>query len=350
MESPPLVLDTTLLRGFRYACRPDCGLCCFAEPRVEPAERSRLIQLDPTVRFIEGDGASFLASRVDGGACQLLTEARCTVHAARPHPCREFPVHVQLGTRLQASLVLSCPGVELAGLLGDGDRAERPPPLGLREEIDAVKERLEPAVARRLVESRRRYARIVRTLTRAGRWVDEGEVRRKLGAQLPLPDADDFPVVDPPSVEEGIERLPIFFDERPGPVALAGGLGGWEVVELRPTGGVARHLGVVPPPDQPPRLEADADRLLRGYLRYFLERDLLFGYVLPRMTDREVGTVLDHVAEELRTIGATVLSRAAVRSSIRGRSGGPLSAAELADGIRATDQDLLDVATWGDRL
>jgi len=91
-------------------------------------------------------------------------------------------------------------------------------------------------------------------------------------------------------------------------------------------------------------------RLLEGYLRYFLERDALFGTVL---SDLEVGgphSVADEIAAELRAIGALVLSRAEVRGKVLGTSTGTLTERDIADGIRATDQDLLDRPTWGDHL
>jgi hypothetical protein len=56
------------------------------------------------------------------------------------------------------------------------------------------------------------------------------------------------------------------------------------------------------------------------------------------------------VEDELLAIGALVVSRASVRAKLAGRPGAPLSEGDIAAGVRATDQDRLDVATWGDRL
>ncbi len=164
-----------------------------------------------------------------------------------------------------------------------------------------------------------------------------------------MPRPEDFPCEDPPEAADGLERLPLFFDGRPGPVALAGGLGGWELLELRATGG-SEPLGVVPPPDRPPELSVEGQELLRGYLSYFLERDALFGTVIPTIGADSSATVRDEVEAELRAIGAMVLSRADVRKrGLRGGSGA-LSARDVEEGIRATDQDLLDRPTWGARL
>ncbi|MGA8276040.1 MAG: YkgJ family cysteine cluster protein [Thermoplasmata archaeon] len=343
-------LDTTLLRGFRYGCRPACGLCCFAEPRADLPERRELLRIAPATEFVETGGASYLRAHPNGGACGLLQDLRCSAHGARPHPCREFPIHVHLGTRLQASLVLSCPGVELDSLLEGASYAQRAPPVGFESELASVERRVGPALARRLSEAGRRRGRLARALEREGRWVDENDVRRILRSRVPHPGPADYPVPDPPLADDGLELLPLYFDGRAGPVALAVGLGGWEALELRPSGGVERHLGVVPPPSSPPSLAPPAEKLLTGYLRYFLERDLLFASVLPRMAEVGEGTVTDWVEEELRGIGAIVVSRAIVRSKLNGVGVEPLTATTLADGIRATDQDLMDVPTWGDRL
>ncbi len=180
--------------------------------------------------------------------------------------------------------------------------------------------------------------------------MEEEEVRRSLRARTPLPVPTDFPVADPPSANDGLELLPLYFDERAGPVALAAGLGGWEALELRPSGGIARHLGVIPPPSTLPSLDSRGERLLIGYLRYFLERDLLFASVIPQMAESDEGSVEEWIEAELRGIGATVVSRAVVRSKLRGGADEPLTESAVAAGIRATDQDLLDVPTWGDRL
>jgi Fe-S-cluster containining protein len=343
-------LDVRLLNGFQYACQPGCGLCCFAQPRVEPDERAALLRIAPAVEFVAGRGTTYLRAHEGGGACNLLAELSCSAHAVRPHPCQEFPVHVHLGERLQASLVLSCPGVDLGALEEERPFHVRPAPRGFETELASVRRRIDPGTGRRQKEAERRRGRLVRALEREGRWMEEDTVRRQLHDRVPLPAPEDFPAEDPPSAEEGLERLPLYFDGRAGPVALAEGLGGWEALELRAAGGVTRHLGSVPPPASPPELDPAANGLLAGYLRYFLERDLLLAAILPRMAETEEGTVMEWAEEELRSIGAIVVSRAVVRAKLAGAVGERLTRTELAAGIRASDQDLLDVPTWGDRL
>jgi Fe-S-cluster containining protein len=342
-------LDLDLLRGFRFRCRPECGLCCYAEPRVEADERGALLQIAPQVELVPGRGASYLAARPEGGACQFLLRQRCSAWPARPRSCREFPVSVHVGDRLQASLVLSCPGLDLASLMDGLDRSRRSPPLGLDEELAAVRASITPDTGRRLAQARRRHRRLLGALRGSARAPDEAALRASLRERLPLPTDADFPVEEPPAVSEGLENLPLFFDGRPGPVALAEGLGGWELREVAEGGG-AELLAVIPPPSRLPPVSEAGTRLLRGYLGYCLERDAVLAHALLGLEGTEAPDLLASVERELREIGALVLSRADVRRRISGASGGPLSAADVELGIRATDQEVMDRPTWGDRL
>ncbi len=344
------VLDTSPLAGLKYECLPGCGLCCYAEPLVVPAEQRSLLQIVPEAEFRSRGGFEFLRSYPDGGACQLLAGQRCTAHPVRPGPCREFPLFGYVGTRLQAVAVLSCPGVDLAFLERYGGPATADPPQGLDPELSALRSRISYRVNRRLEASRRRRRRICRDLEIDGRWVDESEVRRQLQSRLLLPEDGDFPPPSPPSRGDGLDLLPLVFDGRAGPLAFAAGSGGWELLELRPRGGVATSLGVALPPDRLPPLSDEARRVLSGYLRYWLERDQLFGVVHLGMTEDSGGDVTDCVAGELRRIGALAVSRAYVLARLSRGTDGPISRTDLHQGIRATDQDLLDREGWGTRL
>lgn len=346
----PVPIDAALTAGFSYACRPECGLCCYAEPLVAPTEIDGLLRIAPEVRLTRRGPYQFVPSYPDGGACRLLRANRCRAHSARPSPCREFPLTAHIGTRVQVTVVLSCPGVDVSVLRGYGGPERAPPARGFDSELAALRSRVNAGVLRRLETAGRRRRRVERLLSARGRWSGEEEVRRRLRVGLPAPTPDDFPVDGPPSQREGLERLPLFFDGRAGPVALASRPEGWELLELAPTGGVVRTVGVAEPPDRPPSLSGDAARTLTGYLRYWLERDALFGAVHLEMLEDSEGSVADRVAGELRRVAAVTLSRAAVLASVRRGDPGPLSADDVCEGIRATDQDLLDRESWGSRL
>jgi hypothetical protein len=146
-----------------------------------------------------------------------------------------------------------------------------------------------------------------------------------------------------------MSNLPLFFDGRPGPVAIASGLGGWEMIELAPDG-TALTRDVVVPPGQPPLLTSEGERLLEGYLRYWLMRDAFLAAVHVEMLRGAEGSVTDWASESLRALGALTLARGSARAKLAGRDGGRLTEADVAAGIRAVDQDGLDRPTWGDRF
>lgn len=317
---------------------------------MSPTEKSRLLSILPQTEFSARGRFEFLRSRPEGGACQLLTAHRCTAHGARPGPCREFPLSGYVGTRIQAVAVLGCPGIDLGFLDGYRGPESAGPSQGLDSEIAALRSRVGGSAHRRLDESGRRRRKLVRALEDEERWVDEDEVRRRLRERPPVPTDADFPSWAPPSEEDGLELLPLMFDGRAGPVAFAASEAGWELLELRPEGGVERSLGVAPPPERLPAMTEDAWRVVEGYLRYWAERDQLFGTVHLDMAESSEGNVVDCAAAELRQIGATTISRAHVISRLHGGEGGLLSRSDVHQGIRATDADLLDRRAWGTRL
>jgi Putative zinc- or iron-chelating domain len=345
-----LTLDLTLLSGFTYACRPDCGLCCYAEPTVRPDERAALLRIVPEADLGSRGREGFLRAHQDGGACRSLKGNRCQVHAARPSPCQEFPLTAYVSKRVQVTAILSCPGVDLGSLARFRGAEGLPPPKGFETETSALESRLNIAARHRLDDCRRRGRRVERELNDQGRWERDEDVRAALRTHDFSPRREDFPSEDPPAADDGIELLPMLFDHRPAPIALSSGLGGWEVLELRPTGGVARSLGVVPPPNGPPAVSEDGQMSLSGYLRYWLARDALFGAVHLDMLDAPNGSVSDWVAAELRRTGALVLSRAYVLAAVHRGEVGTLSQGDVLAGVRAVDQDLLDRETWGERL
>jgi Putative zinc- or iron-chelating domain len=348
--TPPVPLDLSTLSGLSYACRPECGLCCYAEPLVAPSEKSDLLRIVPASEFVRRGRYEFLRSNPDGGACRLLSANRCGAHRARPAPCREFPLTGHVGSRVQVTAVLSCPGVDLSWLRGYRGPEGAAPPRGFDSELTALRGRLDRSLPRLLDTTGRRGRRIENALRADGRWVGTDEVRRTLRAGIPAPREEDFPVEDPPEREEGLATLPIFYRPDHGPIALAGRPEGWELLELSPAGGVRRSLGVASPPDRPPGLSDDAARALEGYLRYWLERDQLFGFVHLAMLENDGGSVTERVTDELRGIAATTVSRAHVLATLGVGSVDRLSADEVLEGIRATDQDLLDRASWGTRV
>jgi Fe-S-cluster containining protein len=340
---PLSALDTTLLGGFGFQCRPGCGLCCYAEPAVTSEERERLVQIESELEFVDGErGWAFLASRPNGGACELLSANRCRAHRARPTPCQQFPVTVHVADRAQASLVLSCPGIDPAGLLRW--RSGPPPPVGprgLRSELEAA----ESEWARSGTE--RELDRHALRRNRALPPTDLRELRGALHRELPWPSPGDFPAEEPPSAEDGFEELPMTYSPSHGRVAFASHPGGWMLFALSEDGEEPRTLGVHPPPESPPAVTAPGEELLRGYLHYLVERDDAVDGVLAQPAPE--GSVEEALQADLIRTAATVLSRASVLQRLDGRDE-PLDAADVWDGIRATDAEWLDRPTTGRRF
>lgn len=349
-EIPIVPTDWDLIRGFSFTCQPDCGLCCYTTPALNPRERSTLIQLRPELPVLAGPGGrAFLASRNEGGACALLSHNRCGAHPVRPGPCRRFPLDVHLGERIQVSVVLSCPGLTFTPLTAGRAESEASfPPIGLEGEVEAVRQwLLEPGFDRHVQQARQRRRKIERLLSRVGVWEDDESVRARLRPAIPFPSDRDFPAETPPATSDGLELLPLFFDARLGRVALAEATGGWEAITIAEGGGVERHLGIFPPPESVPRLTARGRNLLDSYLRYFLERDFLFGTVHLALVDEPEQMVGDAIQQELQKIGTDVLTRAVIRGKVSGRPTNPLTEVDVEEGIRAVDMDLLDRPSWG---
>lgn len=339
-------LDIELLRGFRFACRPGCGLCCFANPAVTAQERPRLLQLAPAPELLSGDeGYWFLANRPDGGACELLDGTRCRGHAARPFPCRSFPISVHLGLRAQASVVLSCPGLDLRVLDGYPDTVARPDPIGLDDELGSVREELaRPELAASAVDARDAFLDAVDRQRSRSDWVDPLEFRRNLRRQRDWEGLDGYPEPAPRD-DEGLDAIPLTFDPDLGVVGVSGEEERWTVRRMREAGG-AVELGTYDLPAEPPRLDGAARRLLRGFLCYQLDRDATLGQLLSRRR----GTKIDWEEELWAAVdeaAAMVVTRAAVLALARGESPETLGADGLLRGIRAADADLLDRPTVG---
>jgi Fe-S-cluster containining protein len=338
---PPL--DTTLLGGFQFECRPDCGLCCFSEPALTREESTRLLQIEPELPIEQGRGGwSYLAHRPNGGSCSLLTDLRCRAHAARPSPCAMFPVTVHVSDRAQATVVLSCPGLHPAGLLRWAEGPPRPAPAsGLGPEVEAAEREWHRSGSTRELERHR-----VRYRAGGGSDVLDG-ARAEWHKELPWPNDDDFPPEAPPDPEDGFENLPITYSASHGRVAFGAHPGGWQLFRLSEAGDAPEPLDVIPPPESVPALTFPARELARGYVHYLLERDDALDAVLAE-SEPEGPTGAAIVADILRTT-ATALARASVLQRAEGRDG-PLDAADVWNGVRAVDAEWLDRPTVGRRF
>lgn len=354
-DAPPI--DLSLLRGARFHCRPDCGLCCYTSPSITPTEHYRLLQIEPELSVLEdpggrGRGLAHLGARNEGGACQLLEHSRCRAHLARPFPCRSFPLYASMERHLQVSLVLSCPGVDLShlGSWASG-AAPRNAPEGLDGEIAAVEtEARDPEVPERSGRIARAWERGLRRLRKREGDSDLDEVAEALAKDPPLPTEESFPATPPPAAEEDLELLPLSFDERRGIVAWREVDHGWELVSLREEGGIREVLGAFPPPDRLPRMDNEGRSLLRGYLSYVARREHFRSLVLFEWLKQERETPQEVAVDLLQELGAQTLARGLVLSMLKGHATELLGRLEVESGVRAVDMDYLDQTTLGEQL
>lgn len=345
---PRATLDETLLSGFRFSCRPDCGLCCFTSPSVSAAERHELLHIAPDLSFFEppeGGPSEFwhLKARPEGGACQALTSLRCRVHEARPFPCRSFPVVVHEGLTWQATLVLSCPGLDVSNLPAWADPT--PPstaPVGLEREIRCVREEWERN--RREGMGERVHPRSAHQRRQAEAQELRSQALPQLLRRLPWPQDEDFPAEAPPGADSDLEELPLSFDETHGRLALREEEGGWTALTLREQGGVSEVLGTYPDPSEAPQVDEEAKNCVRGYLAYVARREHFWGLVDGTRARSSVDELVDEASSDLRTVGAMLLARSSVLAQLHGRGGARLSRHDVELGVRAVDADLLDRA------
>jgi Fe-S-cluster containining protein len=345
--------DYELVAGFRFRCLPGCGLCCYTTPAVAPSERSRLIQFDPMVPLLEtSDGWTQITSRSEGGACYFLREGRCECHAVRPATCGEFPLTAHVSERIQVSVVLSCPGVDLSALVSRAKGA----PLGpvssdLTSEIEYVNREVVHAEATgQLRWALRRRRNVEHRLRRKRSWQSEEEVRVRLRPQIDRLVPTELSPPDPPEEEDALESLPMFYDAAFGRVVWRPHPGGMEFFTLYETGGIDRHLGVLDSPTRSPGLDASGTTLLQGYLSYLLERDATIGMMYEYLLEAGPASPEQVVADELQLIAGQVIRMACLRRALTSDRRGELSRRDIEDGIRATDMDILDRPTVGLRL
>jgi len=106
-------VDLSLLEGRSFTCLEHCQLCCLHPPELMPREARYFRQHHPDriERRERPHRHLSLAMRKGIGPCIFLVDRRCEVYEHRPSFCRQYPIHLHLGERLEAEPDLSCRGV-----------------------------------------------------------------------------------------------------------------------------------------------------------------------------------------------------------------------------------------------
>lgn len=349
-DAGDLLVDDSLLRGFRFACLPNCGLCCYATPAVSSAERPKLIAFDPSTPFLPGEnGYSRVSARPGGGACHFLSGNRCRCHSIRPFPCREFPLSVHIGSRVQASVQLFCPGVPIEPLIKWGEGAgPTAPPVGLDDELkNVMAEHSSAPVGKWVSEGKEIEASIRRRVEKHGEWLEPDALRADLFASLPgIQDLEFGSEVEDPD-EIPLDELLLFRDEDAGISGLRRVRNGWEVLAMNEGGGVKEIVGVYQLPSEDIELEEKTSSLLRGFLAYALGRDQLLWSVYMELQNYEDATPFEIASAFLLEAATQAVTIGTTHALMHGRAGHTLSFEDLGVGIRPADMLLMDQPTIG---
>jgi hypothetical protein len=221
-------------------------------------------------------------------------------------------------------------------------------PIGLNFELGFIKAECERhPLSKWLAEGSKREKALQQKMMRKGLWTSPEDLRALFLEDMPLPGEGDFPVTPPPGEEEGIEALPLFFDERLGRVALRAKDEGWEALTIRETGGVKESIGCYKPPSQPPSLDEGAEAMLRGYLSYITRRDTLLWAICLELQNHPEVPIIEMFDAFLHEVGGQVLTRAWLRLQMEGNPRDTLTRTDVEKGIRAADADLMDQLTLG---
>jgi len=167
-------VDLSPLEGWKIECLDNCQLCCLCQPELLPQEERWFGENYPDQVEVIHQPHEHMAIRMKkGGPCNFLEGRRCSIYPLRPHFCRQFPIHIYVGERVQAELDLSCRGVWGGG----GEEAKVMGEAMIREDMPIIRSRFPE-----MVSLHRRFWNDCRE---AGIYREPGELRSDLQTLLP---------------------------------------------------------------------------------------------------------------------------------------------------------------------
>lgn len=112
----PLEFEASEVADLFLDCPPGCAYCCLCPPGLLEGEAGPILdkcgcQGECLGKDRIGDAEQAAKVHGQGGACIFLEDLRCSVYDSRPHFCRQYPLQVYSGWRLQLSGVRSCRGL-----------------------------------------------------------------------------------------------------------------------------------------------------------------------------------------------------------------------------------------------
>ena len=135
-----LEFEDSEIKGLALSCDGRCAYCCLCPPGLLEEETEAIVKACHEKAGCIGqdrlgDCVRAITTHGDWGACVFLEDGACTIYESRPHFCRQYPLQVYAGWRLQASAIRSCRGLV---------RTSRVGPVALRailkNEVDALGE------------------------------------------------------------------------------------------------------------------------------------------------------------------------------------------------------------------
>jgi Fe-S-cluster containining protein len=111
-----LEFEDSEIKGLALRCDGRCAYCCLCPPGLLEVETEAIVNAcHEKAGYIGqdrlGDSARAISTQGDWGACVFLENKACMIYESRPHFCRQYPLQVYSGWRLQASAIRSCRGL-----------------------------------------------------------------------------------------------------------------------------------------------------------------------------------------------------------------------------------------------
>jgi Fe-S-cluster containining protein len=369
--SMALEFEDSEVNGLGLECDCNCAYCCLCPPGILEEETASIekacrdLQKDLGEDRI-GDSEVAISSQGEWGACVFLKDKRCKIYESRPHFCRQYPLQVYSGWRLQLSAIRSCRGVvEIGGGLGQG---QGPVPLRdiLRKEVDVLgesyfKETLEETRQsfEELEEEGAIYdppATVHERAINIARLVGDARAMSKaLGMKVGRRDDAEGKLLDRfwPDIRstfdsEEIIELPVYCE--PG--------GSWRVFRalenddiseytLEASGSLIYHKSLPLEGIGLPELHEGARKVLEDYLSLAFKRDIFYGMV-AREGLIEERPMRELALEQAGRIVTDIWWRAGLIGAFKGGKDRPsLGSFDAKEAVIFMDADLLDSYALG---
>jgi len=361
------------LKGLALDCPPGCAYCCLCPPGLLDGEACALVgACEGANGYLGedriGDSDKAVKVRGDRGACSFLEKARCTVYQARPHFCRQYPVMVYSGWRLQVSAIRSCRGLVQA----KGGPKAWPLMDIFKDEVSALGEEYyrETLVDtkqsfERIKEDRAIYAPLAEVQAAAMRAANAVGDARAIGRPLGIDKVDEsrartgildlfWEDVESAFTCQDMIDLPVYNGpDRSWTIFKAAGSGEISAYRLFENGKLVYEASVPITELALRPLEPEAMKVLRDYLTLAFHRDIFYGMVareamVEAAPMKEMATDLGaRIATDLWWRAGMLTTFGSVKAARKDKVPRNLGSEEAREAVIFMDADLLDAFALG---